>query len=103
MTDDPAHRAMLARFASAKLGPAMRRLGWAPRPGERANDAVLRGELLGILGGIGDPAVVAEARRRFAADDRSVTSGPLRQTILAIVAHQRRRGDLGAAASDGAG
>jgi len=85
--NDPAHRAMLARFAAEKLGPAMRRLGWAPRANEPANDAVLRGQLIAVLGGIGDPQVVAEARRRFAADDPSVTAGPLRGTILAIVAY----------------
>jgi len=84
---DPAHRAMLARFAAEKLGPAMRRLGWAPRAGEPANDAVLRGQLITVLGGIGDPQVVAEARRRFAANDPSVTAGPLRGTILGIVAY----------------
>jgi aminopeptidase N len=85
--DDPAHRAMLARFAADKLSPAMRRLGWSPRAGEPANDAVLRSQLIAILGGIGDPQVVAETRRRFAANDASVTSGPLRGTILAIVAY----------------
>ena len=34
-----------------------------------------------------DPAIVAEANRRFAANDASVTAGPLRQTILGIVAY----------------
>jgi aminopeptidase N len=83
---DAAHQAMVARFAAAKLGPAMRRLGWAPRAGEPANDAVLRAQLIATLGGLHDPAVVAEANRRFAANDPSVTTGPLRQTILGIVA-----------------
>ncbi|MEA3030526.1 MAG: hypothetical protein QOG13_1851 [Sphingomonadales bacterium] len=84
---DSAHQAMVARFAAAKLGPAMRRLGWSARPGEPANDAVLRGELIDTLGTMGDPAVVGEANRRFAANDPSVASGPLRQTILGVVAH----------------
>jgi aminopeptidase N len=83
---DPAHRAMVARLAFARLEPALRRLGWTPRPGEPANDAVLRAELIDILGALGHPATVAEANRRFAAGDASVTSGPLRQTILGIVA-----------------
>ena len=85
--NDPAHRAMLARFAVAKLGPAMRRLGWTPRASEPANDAVLRGQLITILGGMGDPQVLGEARRRFVANDPSVTGGPLRGTILGIVAY----------------
>jgi aminopeptidase N len=84
--NDPAHRAMIARFAFAKLESAMRRLGWAARANEPANDAVLRDELIGTLGALGHPATVAEANRRFAANDPSVTAGQLRQTILGIVA-----------------
>jgi aminopeptidase N len=83
---DPRHQAMVARYASARLGPLLRRVGWTARPGEAANDAILRNELIATLGGLGDSAVVAEANRRFAADDPSVTSGPLRETILGIVA-----------------
>jgi len=83
---DGAHQAMVARFASDKLGPAIGRLGWSARPNEPANDAVLRAALIQRLGDMGDPAVVAEARRRFAADDPSVTAGPLRETILGAVA-----------------
>ena len=85
--EDPAHQAMLANYASAKLTPVLGRLGWSARPGEAANDAVLRADLIGTLGGLRDPAVVAEANRRFAAGDPSVASGPLRQTILGIVAY----------------
>jgi aminopeptidase N len=84
--EDRAHRAMVARFAFTKLEPAYRRLGWEARPGEPANDGVLRNELIGTLGGLGHPAVLAEANRRFAANDPSITAGPLRSTILAIVA-----------------
>lgn len=84
---DPATQARFARYASARLTPILNRLGWAPRANERANDAVLRGEILGIMGFLRDPAVVAEANRRFDANDPSVTAGPLRQTILGIVAY----------------
>ncbi|HVQ09579.1 MAG TPA: M1 family metallopeptidase [Allosphingosinicella sp.] len=83
---DPAHRAMVARLAFARLEPALRRLGWTARANEPANDAVLRDELIGTLGALGHPATVAEANRRFAANDASVTAGPLRETILGIVA-----------------
>jgi aminopeptidase N len=85
--EDAAHRAMIARFAFAKLEPAMTRLGWTPRAGEPANDAVLRNELIGTLGELGHPATLAEANRRFAANDPSVQAGPLRSAILAIVAY----------------
>jgi hypothetical protein len=84
---DPAHQAMLARYASAKLRPLLRRIGWSPRPGERANDAILRGELIDTLGELGDPEVVAETNRRFAANDPSITAGPLRETLLGIIAY----------------
>jgi aminopeptidase N len=84
---DPPHQAMLARYASAKLGPLLRRLGWSPRPGERGNDAILRGELIDTLGEFGDPDVVAETNRRFAAGDPSITAGPLRETLLGIIAY----------------
>jgi aminopeptidase N len=84
---DAAHQAMVRHFASLKLGPTMRRLGWAPRAGESASDSVLRNDLIATLGRLGDPVVVAEANRRFAANDPSVTTGPLRQTILGVVAH----------------
>jgi aminopeptidase N len=83
---DSAHQTLIARYASARLAPQLRRVGWAPRRGEPAKDAILRDELLGTLGAIGDPAVVAEANRRFIANDPSVTAGPLRETILNIVA-----------------
>jgi aminopeptidase N len=85
--EDAAHRAIVARFAFAKLEPAMRGLGWAARRGEPANDGVLRNELIGTLGGLGHPATLAEANRRFAQNDPSVQAGPLRSTILAIVAY----------------
>ncbi len=99
---DPRHQAMLARFAAARLAPAMRRLGWNARPGEPANDAVLRADLIETLGNLRDPATLAEASRRFAANDPSVTGGPLRQTILGIVAYNADSAQLGAAADDGA-
>jgi hypothetical protein len=84
---DEAHQAMLARRASARLTPVLRRLGWNARPNESANNAVLREELIGTLGRLRDPAIVAEVNRRFAAGDPAITTGPLRQTLLAIVAY----------------
>jgi aminopeptidase N len=83
---DPTRQAALDRLAAAKLAPVLRRLGWSPHAGERAPDTVLRAELLTVMGDLGEPAVVAEANRRFDANDASVTAGPLRQTILGIVA-----------------
>jgi aminopeptidase N len=83
---DARHQAMVRSYAVAKLGPLLSRVGWAARPSEAANDSILRDELISTLGGLGDPATVAEANRRFVANDPSVTSGPLRETLLGIVA-----------------
>ena len=83
---DPARRALLARYATAKLGPALQRIGWREKPGEAPTIPVLRSSLISTLGTIGDPAVVAEATRLYAAGDSLATTGPLRTTILSVVA-----------------
>src|SRR3954469_21366788 len=83
---DAAHRAMVARHASKRLGPVLARIGWTTKPGEPAPVTVLRSELIGTLGDMGDPAVVAEANRLYASGDPLATSGGLRSTILAVVA-----------------
>jgi aminopeptidase N len=82
---DPQRQALLSRYAGRKLNPVLARIGWTPRAGEPSNVGILRSQLIGTLGLVGDPAVVAEANRRFAAGDPSVKSGPLRTTILAVV------------------
>lgn len=84
--DDEANRVRFGRYAASRLRPVLDRLGWSPRANERANDAVLRDLLIGTLGAMRDPAVIAEANRRFDANDPSVTTGPLRETILGVVA-----------------
>ncbi|RAK58442.1 M1 family peptidase [Phenylobacterium hankyongense] len=75
-------------FARARLAPVFARVGWTPAPGEADNVALLRTSLIAALGEFDDPAVVAEARRRFAAylkDPQSLT-GSVRSTVLGIVA-----------------
>ncbi|MBI1200793.1 MAG: M1 family peptidase [Phenylobacterium sp.] len=83
-TTQPEFRA----FAMARLRPMAERLGWDPKPGEADNDAILRRTVLSLLGRMGDPATLAEAKRRFdgwLADPESL-SGSGRRTVLAIVA-----------------
>jgi aminopeptidase N len=75
-------------FARARLAPAFARIGWDPKPGESENTAILRRTLVKTLAQLDDPAVVTEARRRFAAllaNPDSLT-GTSRQTVLEIVA-----------------
>jgi aminopeptidase N len=81
---DPAHRRMLARYASARLSPVLARIGWTAKAGEAPTVPVLRADLIETLGEMGDEAVVGEANRRLAAGDPLATGGPLRATILAV-------------------
>lgn len=80
--------AAVAKYGSVKLRPVFERLGWLVRPGEKPNDAVLRTDLITALGRFGNQDVVAEANRRYSTSDPSATSGPLRTTILGVVAWQ---------------
>jgi aminopeptidase N len=81
-------QAAFRAFARARLEPVLARLGWDAKPGEPDNDALLRTTLLTTLGGLDDPAVITEAKRRFTAwlaAPGSLT-GTTRQTVLRIVA-----------------
>jgi aminopeptidase N len=58
-------------YARSRLRPAFERLGWDRAAGESrgntADNTILRAKLIGELGALGDDAVLAEAKRRFAA------------------------------------
>jgi len=62
--DTASQQAIAARGAAA-LRPTLARLGFDPKDGEPALDAVLRADVIRALGTMGDAAVLAEARRRF--------------------------------------
>jgi aminopeptidase N len=84
----PTPRALFRAFAIARLSPVFARVGWIAGPDEPAPVAILRNELIETLGVLGDRAVIDEARRRYAAQagDPSAVPGPLRKTILGVVA-----------------
>ena len=86
--DDAAVRARFRKFAIARLAPVFAKIGWTPRAGEPAPVAILRSDLIETLGRLGDPAVVEEARRRYAAQasDPAAIPGPLRKAILGVLA-----------------
>ncbi|MXO60782.1 M1 family peptidase [Altererythrobacter salegens] len=86
--NDEGRKATLAKLVHDTYSPRLAALGFDSRPGESLSDASLRAELIGDLGKMGDPAVVAEARRRFAllAKDRTALDGELKGTWLSIVA-----------------
>ncbi len=75
-------------FAIARLAPLMAQVGWTARPGEASSVANLREELVNVLSNLGDANVIAEARRRYAAlaTDASAVPGPLRKTVMGVVA-----------------
>ncbi|AJA07054.1 peptidase M1, membrane alanine aminopeptidase [Sphingopyxis fribergensis] len=93
--DQPAVQKQIAARGGAALGPAMQRLGFDARPSEPALDSILRSDLLGALGTLGDAKVLAEARRRFALLDSNPAAldGPLKSRWLDIVAANANEGE----------
>jgi aminopeptidase N len=85
---DPARRAALRAFARATVAPVFARIGWDARAGEPEPVINLRTGLIETLGALGDPDVVAEARRRYLADatDPAALPAALRRTVLGVVA-----------------
>ena len=81
---DKAGQARVAAYASRKLGPVLKSVGFDAKPGEGAQVPVLRSALVSTLGSMGDKAVLAEARRRF--NEPALMEGPLRNVWLRIIA-----------------
>lgn len=69
--------------ARALLAPVWARVGWTPVAGEPATAVLLRARLIEALGRFDDPAVVAEARARFARMDLPAA---VREPTLTVVA-----------------
>ncbi|MGH9083259.1 MAG: ERAP1-like C-terminal domain-containing protein, partial [Acidimicrobiales bacterium] len=90
-TDRPALQAAVR----ALFGPRAEALGWEQREGEGERVPTLRALLLSELGTVGaDPAVQAEAARRFDASREGPAIDPdLEEAVLRTVADQRRPGD----------
>jgi aminopeptidase N len=82
----PSYAAFLA-YARSLVRPAADRLGWDARPGETPDIQELRRTLIGDLGAWGDPAVSAEARRRYEAflKDHKALSPDDQKLVLGIV------------------
>ncbi|WP_156842068.1 M1 family metallopeptidase [Novosphingobium aquimarinum] len=78
----------LTKFVGRKFGPVLDRLGWTPKAGEPETEASLRASLITLLGDVGEPKVVKEAQRRFAAapNDPAAVDPSLRSAILSVVA-----------------
>ncbi len=88
-------RPALEGAVRALLGPRLDRLGWDPAPGEGERTPSLRALVVAALGTLGaDPAVRAEAARRFDASGSGEPIAPdIEAAVLAAVAAQLRPGD----------
>src|SRR5471032_3167459 len=86
----PERRQRFDAYAIARLSPVLARIGWSAAAGEADPVATLRNHLIATLGTLGDPTVIAEARRRYAAQssDASAMPGAIRLTVLGVVARQ---------------
>jgi len=81
-----AGQAAFRKYALGTLRPVFARVGWEAKAGEADSVRRLRSSLIGALAGLGDEAVLAEARRRFEAGGDAVPV-VLRNVILGIVAN----------------
>jgi aminopeptidase N len=85
---DAAAQAAVAARVSRIYGPRLDQLGFVPRAGEPATDALLRTTLIGTLGKLKDPRVLAEANRLFAGwqTNPNAIPGSLKSTWLGVIA-----------------
>lgn len=80
-------REPLQAFIRAKLRPVFDRLGWDGSGSGDDDTTLLRASLISTLGELGDEAVIAEARRRFAAflQDPKSLPNELRDSVTHLV------------------
>ncbi len=81
-------RAAFQAYLRRVLAPRFASIGWDAHAGDTSDTTLLRSSLIGELGALGDPAVIAEARKRFAAyvKDQSTLPANLIGPTLGIVA-----------------
>ena len=85
---DVAAQAAIAARVSRIYGPRLDQLGFVPKAGEPATDALLRTTLISTMGKFKDAKVLAEANRLFAAwqSNPDAIPGSLKQTWLGVIA-----------------
>lgn len=88
--------AAFKRFALQKNQAIFSKVGWEKQQGESDNTSILRSSLIRNLAELGDPAVLAEARRRFTLSrtDRSVLPGDLYGVVLSVVGKNASQADF---------
>ena len=87
ISDESIHPAYQG-FAREIFGPAARKIGWEPKPGEGHLDALLRSTVLSQAGSYHDPGVTAQASERFQKylQDRETLAPDLRGVVFALAA-----------------
>ena len=84
---EPKRQELFREFAIARLSPVFVQVGWVARQGEPDTVTILRNQLIETLSALGDPTVIAEARRRHAARaEENALPASLRKTVLGVVA-----------------
>ncbi len=100
-------RGAFRAYSRGLLSPVLARIGWDPKPDDAPDVTLLRSSLIRILGRFEDPAVVAEARKRFEAfvANPASLSPALQDAVVAAVGYSADRKiydqlhDLGRAAT----
>lgn len=93
--DRPSADAVRA-YGRRVLEPHFARVGWQPRPGDDANLNNMRATLITTLGGLGDEAIVAEARRLAIAaqSNASALPGAIRNAVRSVYASNATPADF---------
>jgi aminopeptidase N len=88
LNGNAAAQAKVAAEMDRRFGARLRQIGLTPRAGEPVLDSTLRPVLIRALGSVGNPAIVAEANRLFAAwqSNPQAIPGSLKSTWLRVVA-----------------
>lgn len=80
-----ADRPAFDRYAREVLARPFARVGWEARANEASSEGLLRRSLVAALGRFDDPAVVAEALKRYAARHATPLPASLKASILDVV------------------
>lgn len=86
LSRDRSERPVIQAYARARLRPVFDRIGWDGGGSGDGDTALLRASLISALGDLGDAAIVAEAKRRFAAfrDDPNSLPTTLRDAVTHV-------------------
>jgi aminopeptidase N len=87
LLDGRSERERFQTYARSLLRPTFATLGWEPKPNEPPNAGRLRASLVGALGNLNDPEIIAGCRKRFGKYlvQPASLAPDLRAPVLAVV------------------